>query len=82
MKELIRGSESCKKGMLVKFVSETYYLKAFDEYRIWLSKSCPVMNHSVFDDSDLEDDFCYRNDAMPVYDVFKTFILHIHTAKC
>ena len=33
MKELIRKSESCKKGMLVKLVNNTYYLKGFDEYK-------------------------------------------------
>ena len=69
LKELIRGSESCKKGMLVKFINNTYYLKGFDEYKQCFCKSYP--DHYDFDDSDLDDDFCYRNDGMPVNDVFK-----------
>ena len=59
MKELIRKSESesCKKGMLVKFVNNTYYLKGFDEYKKWFSESCPSNGYSIFDETDLEDDF-------------------------
>ena len=82
MKELIRRSESCKKGMLVKFVNDTYYLKGFDEYKQWFSQSCPIPEYYFFDDSDLEDEFCYRNDEMLVCDVFKNYVLSIHTTSC
>ena len=72
MKELIRKSESCKKGMLVKFVNDTYYLKGFDEYKQWFSEACPANGYSIFDETDLEDEFFYyRNDRMPFYDVLK-----------
>ena len=72
MKEIIRCSESAKKGMLVKFVNDTYYLKGFDEYKQWFSEACPTKGYSIFDESDLEDEFFYyRNDRMPFYDVLK-----------
>ena len=82
MKELIRKSESesCKKGMLVKFVHNTYYLKGFDEYKKWFSESCPSNGFSIFE-TDLEDEFFYyRHDRMFVYDVlnnlFYQYIKH------
>ena len=71
MKELIRKSECYKKGMLVKFVNNSYYMKGFDEYIKWFSKSCPSKSCSIFDDSDEDDYFSYRNDGMFVYDVLK-----------
>ena len=76
MKELIRSRKAvrkgCKKGMLVKFVNNTYYLKGFDEYKKWFSEACPGNGYSIFDETDLEDEFLYyRNDAMPFYDVLK-----------
>ena len=72
LKELIRKSESCKKGMLVKFVNDTYYLKGFDEYKKWFSEDCPNKGYSIFDETDLEDEFFYyRNNGMPFYDVLK-----------
>ena len=72
MKELIRKSDSCKKGMMVKFVNNTYYLKGFDEYKKWFSEGCLVRGYSIFDESDLEDEFFYyRNDRMPFYDVLE-----------
>ena len=83
MKELIKKSEGCKKGMLVKLVHNTYYLKGLDECKKWFSQSCPVPESSFFDDSDLDDDFLYRNDEMPVYDVYKNlFYQYIKHNAC
>ena len=82
MKELIRKSDSCKKGMLVKFVNNTYYLNDFDEFKQWLSEEKPDRDYYIFDDDELESNFTYRNDAMTVNNVFYKSVLSIHKTPC
>ena len=63
MKELVRGSECWKRGMLVKFVKDTYNLRMVDLLKQWFSKNKPNVFYFLYNE-ELFERFHYRNDWM------------------